>query len=77
MREENEKLKEKSEFNPDELEEAKVQWKYYEDLAESRRALMEKIIHETYVIVKAKLGNKMEDESEFRGAIIRKAKNID
>lgn len=57
LEEENEALKriEKFETNPDELEEAKVQWKYYEDLAESRRVLMEKIIHETYVIVKSKL----------------------
>lgn len=59
LEEENRKLKEKSEeksdFNPSELEGAKVQWKYYEDLAESRRVLMEKIIHETYEIVKKKL----------------------
>lgn len=57
-----------------ELEEAKVQWKHYEKLAESRRDLMEKVIHETYVIVKAKLGNKMEEESEFRSSIIERAK---
>jgi hypothetical protein len=39
----------------EELEEAKIQWKHYEKLAESRGELMEKVIHETYVIVKAKL----------------------
>ncbi len=83
LREENEalkrieKLKEKSDTNPDELEEAKIQWEYWEKCANERAELMEKIIHETYVIAKAKLGNKMEDESEFRSSIIRKAKNID
>jgi hypothetical protein len=41
--------------NNSDLEEAKIQWKHYEKLAESRRELMEKVIHETYVIVKAKL----------------------
>lgn len=57
LREKNEALKriEKSDTNPSELEEAKIQWKHYEKLAESRRELMEKVIHETYVIVKAKL----------------------
>ena len=55
LEEENKKLKEKSDTNPSELEEAKIQWKHYEKLAETRRELMEKVIHETYVIVKAKL----------------------
>jgi hypothetical protein len=45
-------------------------------LAESRGELMEKVIHETYVIVKAKLWNKMEEESEFRSSIIERAKWI-
>ena len=58
----------------EELYEAKEQWKYYEDVCESRRKLMEAIIHETYVISKAKLWNKMEDESDFRLAILERAR---
>lgn len=58
----------------EELYEAKKQWKYYEDVCESRRKLMEAIIHETYVITKAKLWNKMEDESDFRLAILERAR---
>lgn len=58
------------------LEEAKAQWKYYEELAEKRAVLMEKVVHETYVIAKSKLWGKMEDEPDFRAAIIRRAKGI-
>ena len=58
----------------EELHEAKVQWKYYEDLSESRRKLMEWVIHETYVVAKSKLWNKMEGEDEFRTAIVTAAK---
>ena len=78
LREENEALKKmnksESNFNPSELEEAKIQWEHYEKLAESRRVLMENVIHETYVVAKEKLWNKMEWEAEFRQAIIAKAK---
>ena len=72
LKEENEALKriEKSETNPSELEEAKIQWEYYENLAERRKRMIELVIHETYVIAKEKLGNKMEEESEFRSSII-------
>lgn len=80
LRRENEELKKRisemencsvsSETNPSELEEARIQWKYYEDLANRRGKMIELVIHETYVVAKSKLGNKMEDEAEFRSTII-------
>lgn len=57
-----------------ELHEAKVNCNYYEKLAERRKEMVEWVIHETYVLAKAKLWNKMEEESDFRNAIVQKVK---
>lgn len=53
-----------------ELEEAKIQWEYYKQRCEKYKRAINLVIHETYVVAKAKLGNKMEEEAEFREAIL-------
>jgi len=57
-----------------ELEEAKIQWEYYKERCEKYKKAINLVIHETYVVAKAKLGNKMEEEAEFREAILGKVR---
>lgn len=59
-----------AEDKSEELEEAKIQWEYYKERCEKYKKAINLVIHETYVVAKAKLGNKMEEEAEFREAIL-------
>lgn len=58
-----------------ELEEAKIQWDYWEKRCKRYWEYMEKVISVTYDRIKPMLWNKLEEKSEFREHIIEEIKN--
>lgn len=60
----------------EELEEAKVQWEYWENQTRRYVDYLEKVISVTYDKVKPMLWNKIGEKSEFRENIIEEVKSI-
>lgn len=79
LKEENEKLRSEivtmKESNWD-LEEAKIQWEYWENQTRRYADYLEKVISVTYDRIKPMLWNKLEEKSDFREHIIEEVKEI-
>lgn len=62
--------------NSSELEEAKVQWEYWERQTRRYVDYLEKVISVTYDRVKPLLWNKIEEKSEFREHILEEVREL-
>lgn len=58
------------------LEEAKIQWEYWESQTRRYVDYLEKVISVTYDRVKPMLGNKLEEKSEFREHILEEVREL-
>lgn len=58
------------------LEEAKIQWEYWENQTRRYVDYLEKVISVTYDRVKPMLGNKLEEKSEFREHILEEVREL-